>query len=254
MKNFIFLLATILFSNLLTAQIKSGKVIYKVKPPQEFNEFADTTNSNTKNQKMKDFFVTQYENYKIAAPYLSFTLEFNESEAIFSRDESMANDNGMDLKRMAIWTDVSGVYYCNAQKDFCLNQFEYLNKLLRVKDVFNDLKWQISNEYKTIGGYKCQKATATETTFLDKDYIITAWFCPDLPFHFGPKNFSGLPGLILGLKQNNKYLYADKISLSENPKTIKMPTKGKLMTKEAYDQKSIKDYKNMNKRYEELKK
>lgn len=253
MKNLLFLIVAIFCTTISSGQVQSGEIIYKVKPPQEFKEFADTTNGPIKDQRIRDFFVRQYEKYKIAAPYLSFRLEFNEEEALFSRVESMANDNGIDMNGMAIMAGVAGVYYCNFKKYFCLHQSEPFRKLVRVKSVFNDFDWCISKEFKTIAGYKCQKATTTETLYNDKKIEIIAWFCPDLPFRFGPMNYAGLPGLILGLEKNNKYLYADNISLSETPETIKMPTKGTLMAKEVFDKKSLENYKRAMEHYESIK-
>jgi len=62
-----------------------------------------------------------------------------------------------------------------------------------------NLKWTIASEQKTILGYNCQKATAT---FRGRDY--EAWFTMDIPSKYGPYKFTGLPGLILSLQDNNK--------------------------------------------------
>ncbi|MDH6253456.1 GLPGLI family protein [Chryseobacterium sp. H1D6B] len=55
----------------------------------------------------------------------------------------------------------------------------------------NSINWKIKNEFKTVLGFKCQKA---ETTKYGR--IWTAWFTPDIPFQYGPYKFNGLPGLI----------------------------------------------------------
>ncbi len=67
----------------------------------------------------------------------------------------------------------------------------------------NNTNWQLYNEFKTIGKYKCQKAIV-------KKYgrTWTAWFAKDIPFPFGPYKFSGLPGLILEVSDEKKdYVY-----------------------------------------------
>lgn len=56
--------------------------------------------------------------------------------------------------------------------------------------VFN---WTPVNEFKTIAGYKCQKATRIDS---DGNQNI-AWFTEEIPFSVGPLNLEGLPGLIL---------------------------------------------------------
>ncbi|SEH33482.1 GLPGLI family protein [Chryseobacterium culicis] len=58
----------------------------------------------------------------------------------------------------------------------------------------NNLNWKIKNEFKTILGFKCQKA---ETTKYGRTW--TAWFAADIPFQYGPYKFNGLPGLITEL-------------------------------------------------------
>lgn len=61
-----------------------------------------------------------------------------------------------------------------------------------VEDNYNKLEWVITDENKTIAGYKCLKAT---TTFRGRKWI--AWFTPDIPIASGPWKLYGLPGLIL---------------------------------------------------------
>lgn len=56
--------------------------------------------------------------------------------------------------------------------------------------VFN---WKPVNEFKTIGGYRCQKATISNISGDE----ATAWFTEEIPLSVGPWYFSGLPGLIL---------------------------------------------------------
>lgn len=58
----------------------------------------------------------------------------------------------------------------------------------------NNINWKIKNEFKTILGFKCQKA---ETTKYGRTW--TAWFTTDIPFQYGPYKFNGLPGLITEL-------------------------------------------------------
>jgi GLPGLI family protein len=53
-------------------------------------------------------------------------------------------------------------------------------------------EWMTQDEFTTILGYLCQKAT---TTFRGRNYI--AWFAAELPIDDGPWKFYGLPGLIL---------------------------------------------------------
>ncbi|HBZ67975.1 MAG TPA: hypothetical protein DEO70_14165 [Bacteroidales bacterium] len=58
-----------------------------------------------------------------------------------------------------------------------------------------EFNWIIQPEKKTILTHMCQKAL---TSFRGRNY--EAWFAPDLPFPDGPFKFSGLPGLILEIR------------------------------------------------------
>jgi Protein of unknown function (Porph_ging). len=56
------------------------------------------------------------------------------------------------------------------------------------------IKWNLSDETKTIIGYNCRKASCN---FRGRSYI--AWYTMDVPLKTGPYKFSGLPGLILSI-------------------------------------------------------
>ncbi len=60
------------------------------------------------------------------------------------------------------------------------------------------LVWQILPETAVIGTYKTQKA---ETEFAGRRW--SAWFTQDIPLQEGPYKFSGLPGLIVKVEDND---------------------------------------------------
>ena len=60
------------------------------------------------------------------------------------------------------------------------------------------IKWEIIAETKTIEGFKVQKAI---TNFVGRNWI--AWFTNDIQLQDGPYKFSGLPGLILNIEDEN---------------------------------------------------
>lgn len=66
------------------------------------------------------------------------------------------------------------------------------------------IKWQLTNETKTIGKYPLQKAT---TNFGGRNW--TAWFCKDIPYNEGPYKFRGLPGLIFQIQDSeDQFIYS----------------------------------------------
>jgi len=64
-------------------------------------------------------------------------------------------------------------------------------QLFLIKDDYNQLKWDITEEIKTIGGYQSVKAT---TIYRGRKWV--AWFAPEIPLPYGPWKLHGLPGLI----------------------------------------------------------
>lgn len=62
-----------------------------------------------------------------------------------------------------------------------------------------DTIWKIDQETKQYNKYTCQKATAT---WRGRSY--TAWFTEQIPIAEGPYKFSGLPGLIVELYDDDK--------------------------------------------------
>lgn len=72
----------------------------------------------------------------------------------------------------------------------------------------SDLKnnWVLSNETKLIDNYLCYKATNTyKVTSKIKtfEHPVTAWYCPKLPYQYGPNGYGNLPGLVLELQVRN---------------------------------------------------
>ena len=69
------------------------------------------------------------------------------------------------------------------------------------------LKWEILNTTKKIGKYLCYKATTIKTVENSRGVHklkITAWFTSTIPYSYGPREFVGLPQLILELQDGRK--------------------------------------------------
>lgn len=74
--------------------------------------------------------------------------------------------------------------------------------ILIVQEDDFDWNWELHAETKEISGFTCQKATIK---FRGRNY--TAWFTTDIPVQFGPWKFQGLPGLILEVYDEDRYLF-----------------------------------------------
>src|SRR5699024_4765511 len=231
----------VLIINSIYGQPLSGVIVYKVRPPDHINQVQDTTGFS---DAQKKFYLTQFERIKKTTPYLTYTLDFNSKEALFKRPVTMAIDNGMNLNWTAGHIFPQGIYYMNLESGMSLIQHEMgfklkefdNQKIIIVKKKLDSLNWDIKENTKQIRGYTCQKAEAESPEELsDIKRELTAWFCPGIPVQFGPKNISGLPGIILELEYRHFTLYADKIKVSkERNKKINPPTKGKEVTQKEF--------------------
>lgn len=77
------------------------------------------------------------------------------------------------------------------------------NKIFKYEEI-NNIEWNILNEFKTIGKYKCRKAIVKK---YGRNW--TAWFAQEIPFPFGPYKFNKLPGLILEVYDDEKdYIFS----------------------------------------------
>ncbi len=69
-----------------------------------------------------------------------------------------------------------------------------------------------------------------------KEIMITAWYTPQIPVNQGPGDYWGLPGLILEVNANRTTILCSKIVLNPDEKEeLKVPVKGKEVTKQEYN-------------------
>lgn len=90
---------------------------------------------------------------------------------------------------------------------------EHLFEQRAIHDYFSvyekqpEMKWELLEDEKKINDYNCKKAT---TTFRGRSYEV--WYTPDIPISVGPWKFSGLPGLILSVKDTTDGYYTWVVS------------------------------------------
>ncbi|MFL0353151.1 GLPGLI family protein [Xanthomarina sp. GH4-25] len=106
------------------------------------------------------------------------------------------------------------------------------------KIAMTPLKWHLTGEVKKIGKYTCYQAKSSERLFSRRGFYynrqVIAWFTPEIPLNFGPKNYIGLPGLVLEIYRDKFSLKAIEINLNpeEEVKIIKPKKNEKIITEE----------------------
>lgn len=205
----------------LQAQKQSYNALYKIK-----FEKSDKLNSN--GDKISVEATKNIENaLEKAENLISFNLIFDKKSSLFTKEVIMNTDVN-HLTSVVANTINPDTYYTNIVDNQRLKVTKIYDKTFIV-NVNKIYAWKITKETKNILGYTCYKATLTEENInTNKNYIVEAWFSKEIPYYFGPNEYSGLPGLILELKLNDKQtLYCTNLNLEiKENKLLKKPVEG----------------------------
>lgn len=173
---------------------------------------------------------------------LEYKLVFKGKEANFYQQKNDSLDK-ISVNMANSLSEVSKNIYINLNTNTLINEINADGLLVKknefvVKDSISN-NWEITNESKLIGEYLCYKATTTKKVQkTDREVIetVTAWFCPALPYSFGPSKYAGLPGLILELQEKNIVFVIKSIRLNNNEEyVITIPTAKKEISQAEYN-------------------
>jgi GLPGLI family protein len=257
MKPFItLLLFSFITFNALSQKNFQGKATYMSKTTMDMSRF-DRMPEERKKQimaRMKSVLEKKY------------TLSFTKTESLFKEEAKLAAPGSSKGPRWAMASNGQGAIYKNLQNDKIIEDVETFSKRFLIIEKMEQPEWQLSSESKKIGQYLCYKATLTrEDRNIDyanifrrrgknnsekkdttqtaskelskpKMETITAWYTPQIPLSTGPKDYYGLPGLILEVNAGRTTMLCTEIII--NPKNgieIKEPKKGKKIDRIAYN-------------------
>jgi GLPGLI family protein len=246
MKNitkYIVLAFLLLNINYIVSQVDSGIITYSkenyipsidtVGRDEEFK----TKLRNLKNQLFK------------TSKQLEYQLVFNYKESLFELNKKLDFD-GESTKMASTISGGSGTYYTNIKSKSRIHKDEMGGKTFLIYSDLDSLVWKLTNETKLIGKYICYKATTIKIVKSNKVYHkkVVAWYCPTLPYKFGPTDYCNLPGIILELSiEKGATFRATNVSLNKKSK-IKEPKKGKKVTPEEFNEISKKVYLTLTRR------
>ena len=174
---------------------------------------------------------------------IDFILDFDKKKSIFYLPKQLDVKKG-HISRIKRIGRFKGTYFTN--QEGVLWEKNSFGQNFLVSLPVN--KWNIKSLSKECGKYLCYKATLIneiETTSGLKKRHITAWFSPEIPFNFGPKEFSGLPGLIIQLQEGNMQYQLKEIVKVDNSK-IEQTKTGKKINLHEFNLLSKNMYKNLN--------
>jgi GLPGLI family protein len=265
MKKLISLSVTfIVFISMTSAQEFQGQAIYQSKTKIEIK--LDSSRVSSERQKrFQEMLKKQFEK--------TYELNFNKTASIYKEQAKLEQPGGGSgrMRFMMMGSGSSGgIYYKDIRQKIYANQNEVFGKNFLIKDTLSKLNWKLEKESKMIGNYLCFKATTTKLIkdvgfsrlrrrnnkdnkpkdSLPKTVEVTAWYTPQIPVSQGPKDFWGLPGLILEVNYAKTMLLCTKIVLNpKEKKSIKIPDKGKVVSQAEYDKIMKKKMKEMRERY-----
>ena len=242
----------------ITAQEFQGKAYYSSKTTMDMSRFNRGGQMSEQQKKQME------ERMK---PYLekTFVLTFNKEESMFKEDEKLeapsTGGGGRGFGFMSSFS--SGPQYKNVKNKIFIQDQEFFGKQFLIKEELTPYSWKMGSETKQVGKYTAFKATVmipaddmnwmrttprsrndsenkegeNETAIEEAPEMIEviAWYTPMIPVNQGPAEYWGLPGLILELSAGDTIMLCSKIVMnSDDKEAIKMPEKGKEVTKKEY--------------------
>ena len=155
-----------------------------------------------KESKMMELMESLSPNYKDKIKSIEFTLlnDSNKSSCFLINKETIPDDDGVKL--FLTMTEYTGQINQIQDSLFVEQSQDYFGEKYTVKSTINS-NWKITQETKEIMGYKCYKAIGEKVVVNSAGTFkndIIAWFCPQLPYQFGPMGYGKLPGLIFELQ------------------------------------------------------
>lgn len=185
--------------------------------------------------------------YKMAGNTLrdvDFVLLGTMDKSFFWVDKPMVrSDENVKLVAALSIVGSTGTYFLNREDNIVFEEKEAFGDTFLIKYPIEELNWQLHQEQKIIGNYTCHKATSEYIQDNGKVQTlikVTAWYAPEISLSYGPKNYSGLPGLILELKEHNIQFTVENIYFNsltdEELKKIKEPkNKEKAYTRREFE-------------------
>ena len=203
-----------LFASTGYAQVSSGVVNYTGVINQTYvDSFLTDLEQKDLPMNIKQGVVDIYTN---ATPD-EYVLNFKEEESYYYHKPALEVEEEYNIGSKA----GKNSYYTSNASDTIVEMSAYLGNIAH-----EPLDWEITGNKKTVGGFQCYGAVATEKLYSRQGHYyyreVVAWFAPEIPLNFGPKHYKGLPGLILKIERAEFTLTATKLNLNPGNKDIKI--------------------------------
>ncbi|WP_434037155.1 GLPGLI family protein [Formosa sp. 4Alg 33] len=178
---------------------------------------------------------------------IPYVLEFNKEASYFYHIKPMASDlNKKMVSKAELLGKGKNQFYTNLQTNTTVEEVNRGSEKLLVS--YPKYNFKLTTETKSIGGYKCYKATSQEVVefskikkgYQDKVNDIVVWYTNEVPVSFGPLSVAGLPGLVLEMQYGSTVYTATKIEFKKKNVAIQEIPEGKIISKKEYDTQMVK--------------
>jgi GLPGLI family protein len=244
------LIALTSLTTVAIAQMKEGKISYERKI---------NMHRNLPDPQMKSM-VPEFRTDK-------FELIFNENVSLFrsvvdeEAPDPFANAGGGGGGMRMNFRMPTANTYTDMAKQMQYEERAFFEKEFLIIDSLKQYKWKLSEETKTIAKQLCKKATTmitspqmrmrvsiggagnnTDTTAntprAPKETELVVWYAENIPVSFGPDNYSGLPGVIMEIDQDNGATVTTAVEVSAKypKKELVAPTKGDKMNRAQFQE------------------
>lgn len=200
-KSILFSIIFLAFGFISNAQITAGKITFERKTNllKRFNDPNMIRWLGEKNKTKIDL----------------FDLYFNDSISIFIPHDIEGNDE-------LSWATNRNTVYQNINQESRLSILNVWGENLYVQDSLVKRQWKITESKRKIGKYECRKAIWE----VNDSTRIYAWFSDEIIPSIGPETFTGLPGAILGVaNEDGGVIYFAKTIEIQNPDMIALAPK-----------------------------
>lgn len=143
------------------------------------------------------------------------------------KDTEINHEEGSNKFQMVIKVP-ENVTYVNTDEQTLLQFQDLMGKEFLITDKPASQVWKVTGEQKKILDFICQKAILSDTS-----KVVIAWFTPQIPVSSGPSGMGSLPGMILGIEQDNGDRLTLATAIEDLPVSFNFekPAKGKKVSK-----------------------
>ena len=161
-----------------SVKAQTGRIIYQVFSSHQMEDLSED--------------IYQYfdlVNISIANNPMDFELTFKREKAFFEIKDRMGTNDFQTKIAKVMLGGTKKFYYNIETEEFLKQEVAYGETFLIPIDKPN---WELSNSSKMIGKYKCYKATTHYSIENDAGRFeknVIAWYCPEIPYMYGPSGF-----------------------------------------------------------------